>query len=311
MFQRNAQPSSSSTAPADAIFQDDVEDLLAENVISAQRASKLLHKAFKAGIKGISKKVRRFAGRNQARDVTRKKLKNSKWPEPYIFQCRVKDRRTKLEYETDVACLLIQEVLQVIWELGLSDVLLSEDNLDTTGRKHMQWMREQLQVDTLLGFGLHGDGVPCNYDRTESVIIISLNLPGLPGKNGRMRIPLIVLPDHCVSENTFDDIMEVFAWSMRHLLVGSHPTQRHDGDPWRRNSDAKRQQRTGPLGFQACLCQVRADWDWMGKCFHFPFHGVKGGCCWRCTCRRDQVRGAQYSIYHMYKYMNIYIYIYL
>ena len=34
--------------------------------------------------------------------------------------------------------------------------------------------------------------------------------------------------------------------------------------------------------------QAGVDWDWMGKFFHFPFHIVKEGCCWLCTCKRDQ-----------------------
>ena len=95
----------------------------------------------------------------------------------------------------------------MLWDLGDAEALLSEANLDTAGKKHMKWMREQLGASTLLGWGLHGDGIPCNCDRTESVVMISLNLPGLSGRNGRMRIPLVILPDHAVSENTFDDIM--------------------------------------------------------------------------------------------------------
>ncbi len=176
----------------------------------------------------------------------------------------------------------------MLWDLGVSEVLLSEDNLDTAGKAHMHWMRQQLQVNQLWAFGLHGDGIPCNYDRTESVIMISLNLPGLSGKNGRMRIPLVVLPDHAVSPNTFDDIMSVIAWSMRHLLSGSRPVCRHDGSPWS-SSDTSRKKKTRSLNFRACMVQARGDWDWMGKCFHLPFHNVKEGCCWLCACKRSQV----------------------
>ena len=75
-------------------------------------------------------------------------------------------------------------------------------------------------------------------------------------------------------ENTFDDIMEVMAWSMRHLLEGTRPSCRHDGQPFNK-SDHKRAKKSGNLPFQACLNQVRGDWDWMGKCFHLPFHNVK------------------------------------
>ena len=290
MFQRNAQPAVSQNAAPEVNFSNEVEDLVADNCISARRAAKLLHKATKAGVPGISKKTMRLGkNKNQARDLTRKKLRYSKWPQPYYFQCRVKDRRTKVEYVTTICCLLIHEILKIIWDLGAPDVLLSEACLDSKGKEHMQWMREQLHVEHLLGFGLHGDGVPCNYDRTESVVVISMNLPGLKGKNGRMRIPLVVMPDYVMTENTFDDIHEVFAWSMRHLLVDSHPTERHDEQPWKK-SDLKRRKSAGdPLGFHACLCQARADWDWLAKCWHFPFHNVLTGMCWLCNILRCQV----------------------
>ena len=288
MFSRNSQPASSSHAPPWEAFQEDVEDLCAENLVSAQRTARLLDKASKAGISQINPKIRRTIGKNQARDLRQGKLKWSKWPDYYWFSCRLWDRKAAKEFTTEIPINLPLEVLEVLWDLGTADVLLSEVNLDTAGKSHLKWMREQLGVSELLGWGMHGDGIPCNYDRTESVIMISLNLPGLSGKYGRMRIPLVILPDHAVSDNTFDDINEVIAWSMRHLLIGSRPSCRHDCQPFNR-SDHKRAKKTGSLPFRACLVQVRADWDWMGKCFHLPFHNVKEGCCWLCKCKRNQV----------------------
>ena len=291
MFSRSSQPASSSTARPEVNFQGDVADLYAESLISAQRASKLLHKASEAGVRGISRKVRKSCGKNQARDYGRQLLKRNKWPDYYFFPCKVKNRKDETEYTADIPIFLPLEILAMLWDLGLPTGLLREDNLDSDSKSHMNWMRQQLCVDQLLGFGLHGDGVPCNYDRTESVVMISINLPGLQGRNGRMRIPLVVLPDHAVCSNTYDDIMEVFAWSMRHLLVGSHPNARHDGSAWN-SSDRQRKKKAGAkLDFQACLNQVRADWDWMGKCFHLPFHNVKEGCCWLCNVQRHQVHG--------------------
>ena len=289
MFSRASHPSSSSNAPPVQEFEDDVGDLFADNLVSGQRVAKLLSKAAKAGLKGLSKKVQKTSGRNQARAITRHKLRRTKLPDYYWFDCRVRNRRDDSEYTTSIPMNLPLEVLEVIWDLGLESVLLCTDNLDTDGKKHLDWMKEQLGVEQIWGWGLHGDGVPCNYDRTESVVTIVLNLPGLPGKNGRMRIPLVVLPDHAVGPNTFDDIMEVIAWSMRHLVAKERPCCRHDATPWG-NTDAKRKKKNNvPLPFRACLVQVRADWDWMGKCFHLPFHNVKEGCCWLCKCKRSQV----------------------
>ena len=99
-------------------------------------------------------------------------------------------------------------MLETIWKFGIKDILLGTDNYDQITRDHHAWMKEQLEVEELWGFGLHGDGVPCNYDRTESVCLTSINLPGLTRRNGRLRISLIILPDHSISENTFDDIYD-------------------------------------------------------------------------------------------------------
>lgn len=289
MFQRSQQPSSSSHELPEHAFQRDLTDLYAENLISGQRVTKLLSKASRAGIPGIDGQVQKTIGRNQARAIRRHKLKNTKWPAYYWFDCRVQSRKTAQEYTANIPMMLPLDLLEVIWDLGDKNVLLSQ-NLDTAGMKHMAWMRQQLQVNELMAWGMHGDGVPCNYDRTESVIIISLNLPGLTGRNGRLRIPMVILPDHAMNSHSFDDIMTVVAWSMRHLVAGSRPCCRHDGTAWAK-SDAKRLKKNGlPLPLRACLVQVRADWDWMGKCFHFPFHNVKEGCCWLCKCKRHQAR---------------------
>ena len=289
MFSRAQQPSSSSSALPEQEFEEDVTDLFADNLVSGQRVTRLLTKAAKAGVKGIKKNVTKTVGRNQARAIRRHKLRGSKWPDYYWFDCRLKERKTEKEYTSQIPMLLPLDVLEMIWDLGVKDVLLSSDNLDTAGKKHMAWMKEQLQVEELMAWGMHGDGVPCNYDRTESVVMVSLNLPGLSGRNGRMRIPLLVLPDHSMNGNTFDDVMNVIAWSMRHLVAGSRPCCRHDGTAWQASDSKRHKKNNDPLQFRACMVQARADWDWMGKCFHLPFHNVKEGCCWLCRCKRSQV----------------------
>ena len=288
MFSRNSQPASSSNAPAWQAFQEDVEDLYSENLVSAQRIAKVFDKAAAAGIPEITPKIRKTIGKNQARDLQRSKLKWSKWPDYYWFDCRLRDRRTDVEFTAKIPINLPLEILLVLWNMSDDAHIMSEANLDTAGKKHMRWMRDQLGVSELLGWGMHGDGIPCNYDRTESVIMISLNLPGLSGRNGRIRIPLCIIPDYAVSKNTFDDIMEVFAWSMRHLLQGIRPSCRHDGQPFDK-SDRQRAKDQSCLPFKACMVQSRADWDWMGKCFHLPYHNVKEGCCWLCRCKRKEV----------------------
>jgi hypothetical protein len=292
MFQRNSQPSSSSHAPHDDAFVADVQDLHAENLLSAQRASKLLRKAAKAGVQ-VPKSARLGGSKNMARAQRRMQLRRTKWPEYYWFDCRVVDRKTRKEHIVRLCLLLPQEVLSCIYKLGSPDVVLETDGMDSDSLEHLNWIRAQLGLgpdDKIQGFGLHGDGIPCNYDRTESVVMISINLPGCTGANGRMRIPLFAMPDWAIGPNTLDDVMTVVAWSMRHALAATKPCARHDGSHWNEKEDASRAKDDAyAMPIPATMVQSRADWDWMGKCFHMPFHNVKLGCCWLCGCRREEV----------------------
>jgi len=88
MFGRNRLPHTSNVeAPHDAL-QEDLEDLFAENLISANRCQTLLDKAHKAGVKALHKTAKRWQKKNAARTVTRRRLKNTKWPDKYWAEVR-------------------------------------------------------------------------------------------------------------------------------------------------------------------------------------------------------------------------------
>ena len=133
MFSRNSQPASSSNAPASRAFQRDIEDLLAENLVSACRTARILDKASQAGIRGINRRIRKKFGRNHARDAQRSKLKWSKWPDYYVFRCRIWNRKTQEEETVEIPINLPLDILEMLWELGSAEALLSEANLDTAG----------------------------------------------------------------------------------------------------------------------------------------------------------------------------------
>ena len=288
MFSKHKAPSAlEGCTSSHRIFTDDVDDLFAENLISASRAQGLINKAHAAGIKAVKKKVKP-TGRNAARALRARKLKRTLWPHEYTCTLTFWDRKAKALVRWDTSMHLIHEILQTIWRHGFEAVILSTEMLDSQAKQQFDWMKTQLALDSLLGFGIHGDGVPCNWDRTASVMVISLNLPGVGKEYTRMRIPLLCMPSHMVTSETMDGIMEVFAWSMRHLLSGTNPICRHDGSPWEA-SDAQRSKTPLHLGFNACLCEVRGDWDFYSKCFHFPYHSEIEGVCWKCPCRRDEV----------------------
>lgn len=201
----------------------------------------------------------------------------------------MKKRNEDVEVLQRLCVSLPSEILGQLWRFSKHSLLLDTECFDRLSHEHHNAMAETLQCQNLLGLGLHGDGVPCNWDRTESVSMLSINLPGVPGYNGRLRIPVVIVPDWCIGEHSLDDIMEVLAWDLRSLLSGSCASCRHDGSPWQK-TDAQRSKQSGVLReFKAHLVQVRGDWDWFAKCFHFGTHNQTVGLCWRCNVRRDQV----------------------
>ena len=119
----------------------------------------------------------------------------------------------------------------------------------------------------LLPLGLWGDGVPCQWDRAESIEAISLNLPGQCDEYKQLRLPLVSFPKKFTSTNTWLDIFEVLSWSFRALASGISPRHRHDGSPWiasdRWRSTAQRRNpsraEAPPIEQRATLCEVRAD----------------------------------------------------
>ena len=104
--------------------------------------------------------------------------------------------------------------------------------------------------------------------------------------------------DRCsrISDHTWDDLMEVIAWSLQHAANGTWPRRRHDGSEFRTDKGDKTRLRKASqpgepekLGIRAALVEVRGDWKFFGECFKFPKWNTKRGCCWTCKCTPEQV----------------------
>ena len=141
----------------------------------------------------------------------------------------------------------------------------------------------------MTGIGLHGDGVPCNWDRTQSSEVFSMNLPGISGEWRNLRIPIFAVPHSWIGPHTWDDLMEIVAWSLRHMYHGVNPSARHDGSPWLPSDSTRKNKQGKALGWNACLCEVRGDWKFFAETFHLPKWNQKSGICWSCNCKLEQV----------------------
>lgn len=192
--------------------------------------------------------------------------------------------------------LLLHEVVDVVAKWATKEKLFDEAGMEPRTREHLHRVRTELGEPELLGIGLWLDGVPYNWDRSQSVEVISVNFPGLTGKWKNLRIPLCSIPkDFVATGETFDDILEIVLWSLEHLALGTNPATRQDGEPWTR-ADKERAAKAGkPLRAKAALVEVRGDWLMMKEVFHLPGWKEKAGCCWLCRATPATFRDAAQS----------------
>ena len=181
---------------------------------------------------------------------------------------------------------LIHEVVAVLHKHGFAAKLLETDHMDPLTLEHLRHCESQASCQ-LLGIGLWGDGAPTQWDRNESIDVLSLSLPGVADfKN--LRVPLIVLPHSRICKETWMDVFAIFKWSLTILATGVWPTARHDGSSWLQSDKCRVTAR--PL-LRGALVEVRQDWKFAAEVFGFPSHNTVEGCCWACHCTPSEVQG--------------------
>ena len=96
---------------------------------------------------------------------------------------------------------LPHEIVQELQELSVLDKLLSTHGFDPISLEHLNSCEEEAGC-ALLALGLWGDECPCNWDRSESLAVLSLSLPGLTGAYSTMRIPITCFGEKQKGPNT-------------------------------------------------------------------------------------------------------------
>lgn len=274
-----------------------MNDIAGASEASASRASRGFQE--EALLSNLRKNLQR-KGKNDCnlrRSMKRNLLKSVKWPKLYVQDVRCWDPKTEKEELMPLAFILPQEILSLVAEKSDPEVLMSTERMDPLSKAHLQKC-EAAAGEKLLGMGIWGDGVPCQWDRTESVDVLSFNLPGLGGAWKNLRIPITALPHAFVGEHTWHDIMKVVQECLVACATGIHWTRRPDEQPWRQGDSYHAKRAGKPIGVRAALVEVRGDWKFYKEVFHFPTWNEKAGCCWTCTCTPSQVRKHNHGSYH-------------
>jgi hypothetical protein len=266
-----------------------MQNLALENKVSYQEAAELLQEAQEAGM--TSKIPLPRPNSNAARDLRSSAFKRSKWPPLYWANVSVWDDNLQQKVTAALPFLLPHEIIQSFAKHADNACkLFEQDNLDYEGRKHVQHVRDTCGMKNFCCVGLWGDGVPVNWDRSESAECYSINFPGMLGKSELMRVPVTaILKRYVFAKDTMDDILKVIAWSFQICFLGRYPTTRHDGTDWL-PSDRKRSKQGGqPLFCRSLLMEVRGDWAFFKSVFSFPGWNETAGCCWRCAAKPADV----------------------
>jgi len=242
-----------------------VADLIATNELSTDRACDLaadINAIDGDSLPGLAKQTKK----NAARNVRRQLAKHNNWMPVYWAQVRtknVKTQKTKLEW---IAINLPHEIVLALKKQSVRDAILQTEGLDPLTRKHLEDCQEKAGAE-LIALGIWADGTPCNWDRTETVETMSLNLPGLVGTDKNIRIPITALSKKHLCGETWHDICAIIKWSLVILETGEWPTCRHDNTDWLASDGKRKKAQHVPRGI---LAEVRADWDWMAACYGFP-----------------------------------------
>ena len=164
--------------------------------------------------------------------------------------------------------------------------LLQQTGVSADTEPHMQHCANQLG-SAVLGVGLWADGVPCNWDRSQSLECFSMFFPGWPKNFRQVRLPILVLQKRFViQQQTFDDVCEVLKYSFGCLAAGVFPRTTPGGEAWHA-TDSKRRPWSGkPIGGKAVLCEVRGVWQTYSTLFRLGGWSSNNNCCWKCCANK-------------------------
>jgi len=291
MFSKHSKPYDEAATSPSKRFRHNAADLFLKGEVSGARMASLFADAEQAGARSVSDVAKTNRGGHAHRDLLRK-LRRRHWPKLYHADVRVWNRRLQAMEVISVPALLPHEVLSVVAGRSNMEALCSREGLSAAARAHLTIAEARMSPGPpILAMGLWLDGTPCNWDRSEGVETIAYSFPGLAQGIASLRLPFsVVMQKHCIKQETLDDLLQVFVWSMKHLGLGINPARRHDGTPFGASEQHRLKMSGKDLPLRALLVEVRADWKCLKDVFRLPGWQENAGCCWRCTADHETRR---------------------
>ena len=216
--------------------------LFLQNKLSGQDAKEMIDAAASAGAAGHDSTPANKWQQNANRALLRHFSKGSSWPGLYWAQISTLNKKTNKSHKVWHPFLLPHEWLSSYCH----DPLAWQDLEPAANSRYATKAAEVAQqmglpVTGIVPLGLHGDGVPIQGTLNEQTLdTVCVNMP-TSKQNSSLRVPFTVIQKHWqAGDETIQDILEVFCWSMRHLAVGKYPEGRHDGAAWKPSDKARK-----------------------------------------------------------------------
>lgn len=269
-------------------FREVAKQFFLSNKLSAIDCAKLARGGRNSGATDVDDLARSGASgrhpQNAARDIMAKLLKETDMPPLFWHEVKLWDPNALQPCVESVPFLLPHQVLGKVghkWNL----MALSKERAPQIWEQFAaQCIKLGLDVSKTVPLGLHGDGVP--YTKHQSLEMISWNILGDATGD---RVPFTGISKRytckcgCLGRCTWDSVLEVFAWSMRALCQGQHPSVGPGGSVLQ---DAYTVSMVGTSMPQAVLCQIRGDWPFLKALFSVPVWNTPN-ICWQCPADRS------------------------
>ena len=210
MFTKRSAPYAEDL-PEKKRLRSNLADLFLTNTLPGNRAQSLFTDAHLAGADHFTDLHKTGSGKNAARYLRNKLMKKLPWPTLYDAPVRLWDPRGQREVVQHLAFLLPHEILHVLAEHNTKEALLQQTAMSVGTKERLLKAQAELGIADLCALGVWGDGVPANWDRTESYEVLALSLPGIHN----FRAPLTVVSKKVwVTRKTNDDLFSIISWSL-------------------------------------------------------------------------------------------------
>lgn len=257
------------------------------NTLSAQQLHTLASSSAASGAQGLQDLVAAgahgTAPQNLARDLLRTCTRGSPWPAPYFADIPVMNKATRQESMASIPVLLPHEMLEAIAHANPEMIKafvaanIEEPQLKATATEWAAMF--QKDMNKIIPLGLHGDGVPFAAKMRDSLEQLSWSFAADPCAP---RVLFTAIPKSAMlGRKSWDAVLQVFAWSMQQLALGTWPMSRHTGEAWASTDKARSKRGGQKLTYHAALLQCRGDWAFYNSVFDFPSWSSKN-ICWKC-----------------------------